>query len=583
MGTYRANKNNVETQESVVDEEEKKKEATKKVVDKGATIALDVYTGGQFSKAKNIVSKAPVVGSVANKTWDKAVGTVSNVLSKTPTGDMINKLDDVGAVDAFDKATDIYNSVNTKNASNIKDVSDVKVDNKESKNNSDSKSFDMNNMHLTDSKIFILMFSIPIILTVVLLILFLGYDDYANLALTNDTVLAASNSSVRNCTTSEVQDKILYVGDYVVSNIKNVNSNNNNYIYSDDANYDKLSSEFNEKIEGLLVNNPIVVFSLGNNDLNNIENYITYYKHLIETYKNIKFFFMSLGPLENGLNDDISVFNQRLKDEFGNQFIDIYNNVSFAYNGNGQYDLKTYKNINDYVLTRISTNSNVVCSTGSLNNIESNLIGNNNTKILPIGSSILSRIGQEELDKWNNNIKNDVNSVGNGTGGAVALAAYDLIKTANDYGFKVPYLWGGGHGIISDGINPNWGISVRVTASGSAAQPYGSLQANGLDCSGFVSWAIKNGGCTNFSSITARAFINLSTKISINGLKTGDIAATQTHVVLILKNTGSSLIVAEAKGARYGIIINEYNYSTMLNNNYNYIDMSGYYSAHCRG
>ena len=64
----------------------------------------------------------------------------------------------------------------------------------------------------------------------------------------------------------------------------------------------------------------------------------------------------------------------------------------------------------------------------------------------------------------------------------VIAAAYSLVG-------EVGYFWGGKSNRV--GMNANWGTAEFVTAAGSNST--GTLRAYGLDCSGFVSWAVING------------------------------------------------------------------------------------------
>lgn len=64
----------------------------------------------------------------------------------------------------------------------------------------------------------------------------------------------------------------------------------------------------------------------------------------------------------------------------------------------------------------------------------------------------------------------------------VIAAAYSLVG-------KVGYFWGGKSSAI--GEDASWGTAARVTAEGSTST--GTLRAYGLDCSGFVTWAVING------------------------------------------------------------------------------------------
>ncbi len=64
----------------------------------------------------------------------------------------------------------------------------------------------------------------------------------------------------------------------------------------------------------------------------------------------------------------------------------------------------------------------------------------------------------------------------------VISAAYSLVG-------KVGYFWGGKSTVI--GEDPSWGTAATVSADGSKST--GTVRAYGLDCSGFVTWAVING------------------------------------------------------------------------------------------
>ena len=64
----------------------------------------------------------------------------------------------------------------------------------------------------------------------------------------------------------------------------------------------------------------------------------------------------------------------------------------------------------------------------------------------------------------------------------VITAAYSIVG-------KVGYFWGGKS--IALGMDSSWGGAARVSAPGSTST--GTLRAFGLDCSGFVTWAVING------------------------------------------------------------------------------------------
>lgn len=64
----------------------------------------------------------------------------------------------------------------------------------------------------------------------------------------------------------------------------------------------------------------------------------------------------------------------------------------------------------------------------------------------------------------------------------VISAAYSLVG-------KVGYFWGGKSTKI--GTDPSWGTAEKVSSEGSKST--GTIRAYGLDCSGFVTWAVING------------------------------------------------------------------------------------------
>lgn len=106
MDKYKAVSNNME---NIKSEKEQKKEATEKAVDVIGETALDAYTGGAFSKAKNMASNIPVFGKRADKTWNKAVKRVAKPLAKTPVGDLAKKANDSGITDKARQAKNIMN------------------------------------------------------------------------------------------------------------------------------------------------------------------------------------------------------------------------------------------------------------------------------------------------------------------------------------------------------------------------------------------------------------------------------------------------------------------------------------------
>ena len=121
-----------------------------------------------------------------------------------------------------------------------------------------------------------------------------------------------------------------------------------------------------------------------------------------------------------------------------------------------------------------------------------------NTLNEPI-SEFLSAKGSN-LDQYNNFIKGSVESAGFGTRAGVVTAAVSMINFLYDnFNTKLPYYWGG--------QAQQYGLPASIgRMQNSATSPGGyTYYYKSFDCSGFVSWAIKNGGY-KLSRLTTRGF-----------------------------------------------------------------------------
>ena len=72
-----------------------------------------------------------------------------------------------------------------------------------------------------------------------------------------------------------------------------------------------------------------VIFNFGVNDDENLPNYLTLYRALEEQYPDTDFYYLSVNPIEPTLcknisNEEISAFNQALKEEYPNTYIDSF-------------------------------------------------------------------------------------------------------------------------------------------------------------------------------------------------------------------------------------------------------------------
>jgi len=131
-------------------------------------------------------------------------------------------------------------------------------------------------------------------------------------------------------------------------------------------------------------------------------------------------------------------------------------------------------------------------------------------------------------------------TVGNLTGNAVTTAQIETIMTTIKQQYpnlsparqsvvsqalslvgNVPYFWGGGHGAVYKGVNPDWDhVYKTVTSSGSHNS--GKSLLDGLDCSGFTRWSMYNGTGVDMGGGNAASQRDLGKSISKTQLQPGD-------------------------------------------------------------
>ena len=184
---------------------------------------------------------------------------------------------------------------------------------------------------------------------------------------------------------------------------------------------------------------------------------------------------------------------------------------------------------------------------------------------------------------YNTSLYNNVRTAGYKTRNGVVAAGLYL---SSHIGVHIPYFWTGGHyhsysGYQDKGNNlmgvPNkWGCMVKMAFGGTGAQKDGSLYPFGVDCSGFVAWAIFNGGYytgdqsqeifintkSTPSSIGGVSVSNVSVGSSKGKIKPGDIAWKKGHVGLVVEVSDSGFTVAEAKSYKKGLIVTNHKYSS---------------------
>lgn len=193
--------------------------------------------------------------------------------------------------------------------------------------------------------------------------------------------------------------------------------------------------------------------------------------------------------------------------------------------------------------------------------------------------SFLSSNGTS-LEEFNDLIYENVEKAGYGTRAGVVAAAVTLIaELGNNYNVKVPYYWGGGHydGVV-DGALGYWGSTQCHTYANGQSYNY-----CGLDCSGFVPWAIKNGGF-NIAQMLAGDFQNLSgaQRVSLRNeavLELGDLLESSGHIVLVVGVEDGNYICAEASGNAAGVLFTRRAFNS---SGYWGVKMDGFYDTHVR-
>ena len=175
-------------------------------------------------------------------------------------------------------------------------------------------------------------------------------------------------------------------------------------------------------------------------------------------------------------------------------------------------------------------------------------------------------------------------SGGLGTRNAVVAAATHLSEEEN-----IPYFWGGKYSEV--GVNGEWNTQKPIPSSGSSIQLEGVNWPYGLDCSGFVSWAIINGGFKMEVSYTG-AYLDYikpnvytfnTQNLKSGKIKAGDLLYRNGHIAIITKLdlvTGT-IKVAEEKGAEYGMVVTNTTIEEFVKSN-NFSDiysMEKYYNS----
>lgn len=208
-------------------------------------------------------------------------------------------------------------------------------------------------------------------------------------------------------------------------------------------------------------------------------------------------------------------------------------------------------------------------SSSSGGSVEAGTNGNNLLNV-----SLVSAIGTDNYNKLNEEILSIAKSSCNKE--TVAEVASALVKGVGEYGYRIPYYWGGGHsGTTYMGVDGNLGAQTGQSCSDTNCYYHA-----GYDCSGFVSWAVGNVLGRNFS-MTTYGFLDISTPISWAEAGAGDILVSTGHIVLILQNNGDYFTTVESAGGNQGLIFSTYDQAKISSYGMQIKSMSNYFASNC--
>lgn len=191
--------------------------------------------------------------------------------------------------------------------------------------------------------------------------------------------------------------------------------------------------------------------------------------------------------------------------------------------------------------------------------------------LLDKGSSV------EEMNEF---IYESVSEAGKGTREGVVTAAVSIINYLYDnFNVRLPYYWNGKYEPY--GVNMNFGGSAPTSCSSTTC-----YSRYGFDCSGFVSWAIKNGGY-HFSSTSTVGFHNQFSNNSCNVKsescigQPGDLINTYNHhvqMIVAVDQESGQYMIAESTGGNYGLIMRKQGIHDTYSNDTKILFMDEFYN-----
>ena len=579
--TYKAKSNGLTPEEN----EQIQKSEDERSTENNANNLRNAANVAMQTKIPHAVAAGAIVKGADKLTGGKSSEAAGKIITKInkriPMGKQIqetsNELNESGISDAIGAATSIDKTEQVQKASSAASAASNAANSKKDGNFSPFPKNKIKNKYLIISiaSSCIFFFFIPILLILI------GPNAGAMLDLTSKGGDVGYNNTKYNAsayTAAEAENLLIYMGDSrIVGMMSSITNKSITYIAQSGAGYswlvDSAIPELANKIEG----KKFIVLAFGVNDLGNAANYLTKYQELKDTYPNVNIYIMSVNPVdeakeaENGYtvtNESIENFNETMKNSFGENYIDVYAQIkdNFETEDGVHYTTETYKKIHEIVINYILSKNKIAGATSDYGypaNTESTELK---------GTSLVEAIGEDGVTELENKIKT---AVGSGCSGAsVARAAIALIDGLHAKGFHLPYYYGGGHVSKNPIVDRQWGANIGA----STQKPNGSYDYyKGLDCSGFVMWAMHAANITG--AYDASGYLSLGEHIPFSKLSPGDVIANTGHVILILENTGSELKTAESTGG--GVQYKTYGYDKA--SYYTGISMSEYYANHCGG
>lgn len=579
--TYKAKSNGLTPEEN----EQIQKSEDERSTENNANNLRNAANVAMQTKIPHAVAAGAIVKGADKLTGGKSSEAAGKIITKInkriPMGKQIqetsNELNESGISDAIGAATSIDKTEQVQKASSAASAASNDANSKKNVNFSPFPKNKIKNKYLIISiaSSCIFFFFIPILLILI------GPNAGAMLDLTSkggDVGYNNTNYNASAYTAAEAENLLIYMGDSrIVGMMSSITNKSITYIAQSGAGYswlvDSAIPELANKIEG----KKFIVLAFGVNDLGNAANYLTKYQELKDTYPNVNIYIMSVNPVdeakeaENGYtvtNESIENFNETMKNGFGENYIDVYAQIkdNFETEDGVHYTTETYKNIHEIVINYILSKNKIAGATSDYGypaNTESTELK---------GTSLVEAIGEDGVTELENKIKT---AVGSGCSGAsVARAAIALIDGLHAKGFHLPYYYGGGHVSKNPIVDRQWGANIGA----STQKPNGSYDYyKGLDCSGFVMWAMHAANITG--AYDASGYLSLGEHIPFSKLSPGDVIANTGHVILVLENTGSELKTAESTGG--GVQYKTYSYDKA--SYYTGISMSEYYANHCGG